>query len=120
MRRGKAPSAVLSGGMLRAMPRSPRSPWGSETPLSPLTLAELDGRRCVAVAVPLPLPLPCPFPLPLPPSSIVVGVVEVGGSTTVVGGEVGASQSATGIAQEALVVTLPSGQAAVAYTVTVA
>jgi hypothetical protein len=37
-----------------------------------------------------------------------------------VGGEVGAPQSATGIAQEALVVTLPSGQVAVAYTVTVA
>ena len=45
--------------------------------------------------------------------------MEVGGSATVVGGEVGASQSATGIAHEALVVTLPSGQAAVAYTVTV-
>ena len=64
----------------------------------------------VAVAVPVPVAAT---------SSIVVGVVDPGGSTTVVGGKVGASQSATGIAQEALVVTLPSGQVAVAYTVTV-
>ena len=72
------------------------------------------------VVVVLPFPRPLPRPLPFPPSSMVVGVVEVGGSTTVVGGDAGASQSATGIAQEALVVTLPSGQVAVAYTVTVA
>jgi hypothetical protein len=49
--------------------------------------------------------------------------VVVGGSTIVevvgVGGGA-AAQSATGIAQEALVVTFPSGQLAVAYTVTVA
>lgn len=65
---------------------------------------------------PLPPPLPCPLPWPLPPSVVVV----VGGSTTVEGGADGAVlQSATGIAQEALVVTSPSGQAAVAYTVTV-
>ena len=77
---------------------------------------------CVVVAcpfpLPLPLPLPFPFPLPfpLPSSTVVVG----GGWVGVVAGGAGAAQSATGIAQEAFVVTVPSGQAAVAYTVTVA
>jgi hypothetical protein len=47
------------------------------------------------------------------------GVVVVGSAGVVVGGA-GAAQSATGIAQEALVVTWPSGQVTVAYTVTVA
>jgi hypothetical protein len=53
--------------------------------------------------------LPCPLPCPLPPlpSSIVVGVVDVGGSTTVVGGKVGASQSATGITYPAPVTLCP-------------
>jgi len=47
------------------------------------------------------------------------GIVLGGGAGIVLGGGAGVGQSATGIAQEALVVTLPSGQAAVAYTVTI-
>jgi hypothetical protein len=67
---------------------------------------------------------PYPYPLPLLPGPSVV----VGSSTVVVGVTVvavvavvgvGELQSATGIAQEALVVVWPSGQDAVAYTVTV-
>jgi hypothetical protein len=66
------------------------------------------------------VPVAVTVAIPIAAGIVVVGVVEVGGSTTVVGGEVGAPQSATGIAQEALVVILPSGQLAVANTVTVA
>jgi hypothetical protein len=49
-------------------------------------------------------------------STVVVGVTVVAVVAVVGVGEV---QSATGIAQEALVVVWPSGQDAVAYTVTV-
>ena len=47
--------------MLRAMPRSPRSPWGSETPLSPLTTSRARwSSLCAAVAVPVAVAVPIP------------------------------------------------------------
>ena len=59
-----------------------------------------------------PLPFPLPWPLSLPwPSSVGVVVVVGGSGMVVVGGE--PLQSASGIAQEALVVTSPSGHVAV-------
>jgi hypothetical protein len=67
------------------------------------------------------LTLPAFSPLLLPSLTVVVvgsATVVVVGSATVVVVVVAAVQSATGIAQDALVVVVPSGQLAVAYTVT--